>query len=159
MAQQKSRYPNARKVFLFLFIMSTLIAFSLVFSSFFTIPPAPPSTPTATLQSHPYTPTYPSSPSPGSTPTQVITNLPPPNPSKNLPLDSTMLATFGSCLTSIITFIGFVSTTVLTWRKEASERKDRDLERKLKEIELDKARFELEKLKEKQQKQSRKKTK
>ena len=156
MEQQKSRYPKARRIFLFLFIVSTLVAFGLIFP-FFTSPNAPLSTPTASLLvTRTSTPPYESSPNPGSTPTQVITNLPPP---KSPPLDSTMLATLGSCLTSIITFIGFVSTTVLTWRKEASERKDRDLERKLKEIELDKARFELEKLKEKQQKQSRKKTK
>jgi hypothetical protein len=58
----------------------------------------------------------------------------------------TLVATVTSCITSIVTFIGFLSTTLLTWRKEARDKEDRDLERKHKEIELEKERLELEKL-------------
>jgi len=51
-----------------------------------------------------------------------------------------------SCVTSLVTFVGFVSTTILAWRKEAREKEDRELEKRRKEIELEKARLELEKM-------------
>jgi hypothetical protein len=54
---------------------------------------------------------------------------------------------FTSCLTSLIAFIGFISTLVLGWRKEARDTKTSDLERKKLEIELEKQKLELNKLK------------
>lgn len=58
-----------------------------------------------------------------------------------------LVAIISSCITSMVTFVGFVSTTILAWRKEAREKEDRDLERKRREIELEKQRLELEKMK------------
>jgi hypothetical protein len=58
-----------------------------------------------------------------------------------------LVAIASSCITSLVTFVGFVSTTILAWRKEAREKEDRDLERKRREIELEKQRLELEKMK------------
>jgi hypothetical protein len=57
-----------------------------------------------------------------------------------------LVAIVSSCVTSMVAFLGFVSTTVLAWRKEAREKEDRELEKRQKEIELEKARFELEKM-------------
>lgn len=56
------------------------------------------------------------------------------------------IATLGSLLTSVVTLVGFVSTTILAWRKEAREAAVADLERKRKELELEKEKLELEKL-------------
>ncbi|MBN2119028.1 MAG: hypothetical protein JW730_20840 [Anaerolineales bacterium] len=124
MTQQASRYSKARKLFLSLFILSTILALGLFFLlSFVTF-----------------------SPGSGGTDSDPL-------------LNSALVVTVGSCLTSIVTFVGFVSTTVLAWRREAGEKRGRDLEIKLKEIELDKAKIELEKLRAEQQGQSRKKTK
>jgi hypothetical protein len=57
------------------------------------------------------------------------------------------VAIVSSCITSLVTLVGFLSTTILAWRKEAREKEDRELERKRKELELEKARLELEKIK------------
>ena len=64
-----------------------------------------------------------------------------------------LVAIVSSCITSMVTFVGFVSTTILAWRKEAREKEDRELERKRKEIELEKARLDLEKTKGEQENQ------
>jgi type VI protein secretion system component VasK len=64
-----------------------------------------------------------------------------------------LVAIVSSCITSMVTFVGFVSTTILAWRKEAREKEDRELERKRKEIELEKARLDLEKMKGEQENQ------
>ncbi|OGO35487.1 MAG: hypothetical protein A2W35_21240 [Chloroflexi bacterium RBG_16_57_11] len=64
-----------------------------------------------------------------------------------------LVAIVSSCITSMVTFVGFVSTTILAWRKEAREKEDRELERKHKEIELEKARLDLEKTKGEQENQ------
>ncbi len=50
-------------------------------------------------------------------------------------------------LTSITTLIGFISTTLLAWRKENREARVAALDVRREEIELEKARLELEKLK------------
>ena len=64
-----------------------------------------------------------------------------------------LVAIISSCITAMVTFVGFVSTTILAWRKEAREKEDREMERKRKEIELEKERLELEKLKAEQKDQ------
>jgi hypothetical protein len=66
---------------------------------------------------------------------------------QDLVLVGGVVAIVSSCATSMVTFVGFVSTTLLAWRKEAREKEDRELERKRKEIELEKARLDLERLK------------
>ncbi len=71
------------------------------------------------------------------------------------PFDSTTgVLTIVSFLTSLLTFIGLVSTTVIAWRKEKRESKAADLARQREEIELEKAKLELEKLKAEQSKTS-----
>ena len=53
---------------------------------------------------------------------------------------------FGTGLSSLISLMGFVSTTILGWRKEARDARVAELERKELEIRLEKERLELEKL-------------
>ena len=62
-----------------------------------------------------------------------------------------LVAIVTSCITSMVTLVGFVSTTILAWRKEGREKEDRELEKKRKELELEKARLELEKMKGKEE--------
>lgn len=52
-----------------------------------------------------------------------------------------------SCITSVASFIGFISTLILGWRKEARDAKASELERRRLEIELEKQKIELSKLK------------
>ena len=72
---------------------------------------------------------------------------------QDLILTGSVVAIVSSCITSMVTLVGFVSTTLLAWRKEAREKEDRELERKRKEIELEKARLDLEKMKGNQENQ------
>ena len=72
---------------------------------------------------------------------------------QDLILTGSVVAIVSSCITSMVTFVGFVSTTILAWRKEAREKEDRELERKRKEIELEKARLDLERTKREQENQ------
>ena len=65
-----------------------------------------------------------------------------------------LVAIVSSCITSMVTFVGFISTTLLTWRKEARENQERELELKRKEIEIEKEKFELEKMKAEQESRS-----
>jgi hypothetical protein len=58
-------------------------------------------------------------------------------------IDAATIALF----TSIISFLGFMVTTVISLRKEKRETKDAELSQKQKEIEIEKARLELELLK------------
>jgi hypothetical protein len=57
-----------------------------------------------------------------------------------------ILAAAGSCLTSITTFIGFIVTTVMNFRRESREKAIAALEREKQEIELERQRLELEKM-------------
>ncbi len=52
-----------------------------------------------------------------------------------------------SMLTSAISLLGFISTTILEWRREKREVKLGGLEEKRQEIEIEKIRFELDKMK------------
>ena len=54
------------------------------------------------------------------------------------------LGTVTSCLTSIIAFIGFFSTTVLAWKKEAREAQNTKLDYQKTMLELERMRMELE---------------
>jgi hypothetical protein len=58
-----------------------------------------------------------------------------------------LIATATSCLGSVATFIGLISTTILAWRKEKRETRKAELESRRQEIELERTRLELEKLK------------
>jgi len=61
-------------------------------------------------------------------------------------------AVIGSILTSVTSLIGFITTTVITWRKEKRESSLADMERRKLETELEKSRLELEELKKKSEK-------
>ena len=58
-----------------------------------------------------------------------------------------VLTAVGSCITSVATFAGFISTTVLAWRQEQREAQKSELEARRQEIELEKSKLELENLK------------
>ena len=63
----------------------------------------------------------------------------------------------GSLITSVTSLIGFITTTVITWRKEKREAALADMQRSKLETELEKSRLELEELKKsKVKKKSRK---
>ena len=53
------------------------------------------------------------------------------------------IAAVTSCLTSVTTFIGFVSTTLLAWRKDKREETALEQQRRLQEIQIEKAELEL----------------
>lgn len=55
-------------------------------------------------------------------------------------------ALIGSIITSITSLIGFITTTVITWRKEKREASLAEVERKKLEAELERSQFELERL-------------
>jgi len=56
-----------------------------------------------------------------------------------------VVGTTTSCLTSIIALIGFISTILLTWKKEAREAEKTKLDYQLAKLEVEKLRIELEK--------------
>ena len=57
--------------------------------------------------------------------------------------DAQFVLTLGSFITSVTTLIGFLITTVLTWRKERRESVDANNEPEVKESELEKLRREV----------------
>lgn len=62
-------------------------------------------------------------------------------------VDTSIFALVGSLATSFVSLIGFVTTTVITWRKEKRESALADMECKKLELELEKSKMELEELK------------
>lgn len=68
-------------------------------------------------------------------------------------------AVIGSVITSITSLVGFVTTTVITWRKEKRESSLADMERRKLETELEKSRLELEELKKRSEKKEVRKKK
>jgi hypothetical protein len=56
-------------------------------------------------------------------------------------------AVVSSLATSLVSLIGFVSATLITWRKEKRESDLAEMERKKLELELEKSRLEIEELK------------
>jgi hypothetical protein len=122
MVKQHSRNTRARNIFLTLFVISTCLAL-LFISPIYVIP-------TQAIKPSPSEP------------------VPPPAPQASPIGNLTIIAgTLTSCLTSMITFVGFVFTTIISWRKEGRETAEAILERKQKAIELEKEQLELEKLK------------
>ncbi len=67
-------------------------------------------------------------------------------------------ALIGTVLTSITSLIGFVTTTVIAWRKEKREATLADVERKKLETELEKSKLELERLKKSKTKKTQKRS-
>jgi len=122
-------------------------------------PLTPPATVTPTLTSTatpygtpPPTVTYTSTTAPSTyTPYPTYTMYPSPTLT-SLPLISDQVMNIGgwvfgtatSCLTSIIAFIGFISTTMLAWKKEAREAQNTKLDYEKTIIELERMRIELE---------------
>ncbi|MFB0536384.1 MAG: hypothetical protein ACETWR_15530 [Anaerolineae bacterium] len=119
MAKQRSRYAKARIIFGVLFVLSTLFFLGAgVVSSWPAATPEPPPGPESPVE-----------------PSIAATT-------SYLPI----AATATSCLTSVTTFLGFVSATILGWRKERREARATELEGKRHEIEIERARFELERM-------------
>lgn len=71
--------------------------------------------------------------------------------------DASSIALAGSIITSVTSLVGFVTTTIITWRKEKRDASLADVERKKLETELEKSRLELEELKENQARRKNKK--
>jgi|GEM_PF-6181792 len=118
-----------KKIFLILFLFSTLGTLILFVSSSFLSTYAPVTgepgiSPTAA----------PDAPSTVDPSTQNSSNL-------------NSAALIGSAITSITSLIGFIMTTLITWRKEKREDSLADVQRKKLETELEKSRLELEELK------------
>ena len=78
-----------------------------------------------------------------------------PQPEKNS--DGMGLTVIGSVVTSITSLIGFIVTTVITWRKEKRDASLAEVERKKIEIELEKSKLELEALKKEAKKKDERK--
>lgn len=105
------------------------------------------------------------SPEPGGTPIAGGSPAPTPSPLPSLELSSSpptptsapsesgkglTLLTVLSVLSTIGTLGGFLSSTIITWKKDRREGVDFDLERDLKKTQLEKARLELEEIKARQ---------
>ncbi len=60
------------------------------------------------------------------------------------PKETSVLAAIISSLISVTTLIGFVSTTLLAWRKDKREEKHSELDLRKKELEIEKLEKELE---------------
>ncbi len=91
-------------------------------------------------------------PAPSSTQDPGIVPAPSPNnpetdPSSQSSKSTAFAALIGSVITSVTSLVGFVTTTMITWRKEKREASLADMERKRLETELERSRLELERLK------------
>ena len=131
---------TARKVFLALFALSTLGMLVL----FLSLQPSI-GLPTPSLTQDPSVVPTPSPNNPGVDPSSQNAN------------DMGVTALIGSVITSVTSLVGFITTTVITWRKEKREASLADVERKKLETELEKSRLELEKLKQGKKKNKTKK--
>ncbi len=131
---------NARNIFLAVFVISTLagcvlFAGSFARSSFLAMPLEEATSP-------PYDPDAPDG-EPSNAGEPVI-------PAPSSPSTSSGgWALFTSILTSVVSFVGFLTTTIITWRKEKRESDLAAMERKKLELELEKSKLELEELKRK----------
>ncbi len=68
---------------------------------------------------------------------------PPTTPSPEVPNDTGFTIVIGSVITSVTSLIGFIVTTLITWRKEKREAALAEVQRKRLEVELEKSRMEL----------------
>ncbi len=84
-------------------------------------------------------------------PAPPVTPSPPQNSDS---MGSTVLV--GSIITSVTSLIGFITTTVITWRKEKREASLAEVQRKKLETELEKSKLELEELKKSKEKKRKK---
>jgi len=121
---------TTQKVFLALFILSTLGALVLfVFSSSLMSPSA-----SVTQE-------------PGVAPTPPTGDPSTAAPAPQTSVDFGFTALMGSVITSVTSLVGFIITTAITWRKEKREASLADVERRKLEVELEKSRLELEEMK------------
>lgn len=116
-----------KRIFLGLFIVSTIVVLVLALNLNYVIStsPLPTNNPTDT---------------PG-TPENVVPETPSAQASQNTS------ALIGSAIASVTSLIGFVMTTMITWRKEKRESALADVEYRKLETELEKSKLELENLK------------
>ncbi|MBC7877113.1 MAG: hypothetical protein H7Y59_08095 [Anaerolineales bacterium] len=97
-------------------------------------------------------------PAPATTETPVVTQIPnivPTASTDNPEVDPSTqnsknlgFALIGSVITSVTSLIGFITTTMIAWRKEKREASLADVQHKKLEAELEKTKLELERLKE-----------
>jgi len=111
---------------------------------------------TTTTQTPPPTKTPPITQDPDTEPT-VTPNNPEVGPASQDPKDIGVTALIGSIITSVTSLVGFITTTVITWRREKREASLAEVQRKKLETELEKSRLELEELKKSKVKKRNKK--
>ncbi len=117
-----------RRIFLVLFIISTLVVWALAWNL------------TRSTSFHP-SPTS----NPSDTPSTPQTVQPETDPSA--PAAQNSGALIGSVIASATSLIGFIVTTMISWRKEKRDAALADVQYKKLETELEKSRLELEQLK------------
>ena len=123
MPQAVNKPEKLRNMFLVLFIASTVVVLLLMLLG-------PVIGNVFTLISSSLSPAPPVTPSP---------------PQNSDSMGSTVLV--GSIITSVTSLIGFITTTLITWRKEKREASLAEVQRKKLETELEKSKLELEELK------------
>jgi hypothetical protein len=136
-----------RNVFLVLFILSTVAMALLFYAESFSLAAAPATPPPAAMP----TP----SPIPQDANGDGQIDKPAENPGTNIPPTTAepaesstgSFAVASSLAASAASLIGFLTTTVITWRKEKRESDLALMERKKLELELEKSKLELEELK------------
>lgn len=126
-----------QRIFLVLFVVSTVVVLVLAISLN-----------RLTATAHPSSTDVPSV-APG-------TEIPEVDPSTEPAKTASTSALIGSVIASATSLVGFLMTTVITWRKEKRESALADVERRKLETELEKSRLELESMK---KTSSKKKTK
>ncbi len=118
-----------QRIFLVLFVASTLIVLALALKLNNSFAPSPSSTDEPSI-----------APTPG-------TEIPEVDPSTQPSQNVNASALIGSVIASVTSLVGFFMTTVITWRKEKREAALADVERRKLETELEKSKLELENLK------------
>jgi hypothetical protein len=140
-------FQRAARIFLFIFVISAILFVLLIFANGRSgLHP----TPTATAQA--ISPTQGSgNPQPTEEPNQPDTNK---NPDQNPSIWNSAITVITTVSTSIASFVGFIFTTIIGWRKEKRESALADIQRKQLEAELKKSKLETEKLKQASKKKS-----
>jgi len=128
------------RIFLIVFVLSTLGVLILFLSSQNSLSSSAPLTQ-----------------SPGLAPTPSMGNPSAVDPNVKNSGDINFTALIGSLITSITSLVGFITTTAITWRKEKRESALADVERKKLELELEKDKLELNKMKKSRVKRKSKK--
>lgn len=129
-----ARYAPSRRIFGILFLISTPIWVLLLLSTGLLVTrnsfaPPPTNIPSITA----------GVPSPTSGPGSPL-----PPPSTGSSLDAGAIAIAGSCLTSIVSLLGFGFTTLMGLRRDRRDAQTAELDRKIRELELERQRLELE---------------